>query len=54
MRESGISTHNFDRVLPSHWMNTSRSFALLVGTSLGLIGFPDWSDDSSSASADEV
>jgi hypothetical protein len=26
---------NFDRVVPSHWMNTSRSFAVLVGKSLG-------------------
>ena len=24
-------THNFDRVVPSHWMNTSRSFAVLLG-----------------------
>ena len=26
---------NFDRVVPSHWMNTSRSFAVLVGKSIG-------------------
>jgi hypothetical protein len=28
---------NFDRVVPSHWTNTSRSFAVLVGKSLGSI-----------------
>lgn len=36
--DDGTSTHNFDRVVPSHWMNTSRSFAVLVGKSLALIG----------------
>jgi hypothetical protein len=33
-----MNTHNFDRMVPSHWMNTSRSFAVLVGKSLALIG----------------
>ena len=35
---NGAVTHYFDRVTPSHWMDTSRSFALLVGSSLASIG----------------
>lgn len=33
-----VPTDNFDRVDPSHWMNTSRSFAVLVGKSPASFG----------------
>ena len=53
-RRNGRTAHNFDRVVPSHWTKTSRSFAVVIGESPALTGSRRRSEDGVRASADSA